>query len=84
MKVYPTTNIKKKAESEINGLSTTERVTKTIALIIAFATVYFFSLKFYFFKWKTELYKAVYLLIRKQYSYNGLKRNCLLTRLIIH
>jgi hypothetical protein len=49
MKVYPTTNIKKKAESEIKGLSTTERVTKIIALIIAFATVYFFFFKILFF-----------------------------------
>lgn len=49
MKIYPTRHIKKKSESEIKELSTTERVTKMIALIIAFVTVYFFFLKILFF-----------------------------------
>lgn len=49
MKIYPTHNIKKKVESEIKELSTTERVTKMIAMIIAFATVYFFFFKILFF-----------------------------------
>lgn len=49
MKVYPTQHIKEKVKSEDKELSTTERVTKVIALSVAFITVYFFFFKILFF-----------------------------------
>ncbi len=49
MKVYPIQHIKKKAESEDKVLSTTESVTKSIALTVAFITVCFFFFKILFF-----------------------------------
>lgn len=49
MKVYPTQQQKQKAESEDKELSTTESVTKMIALIVAFITVGFFFFKILFF-----------------------------------
>ena len=49
MKVYPTKRIKKEFVTEEKVLNTTERITKVIALTVAFVTVYFFFLKILFF-----------------------------------
>ncbi|MEO6548035.1 MAG: hypothetical protein ABIN94_08550 [Ferruginibacter sp.] len=48
MKLYPKLKIKKVAPDE-KELTKTERVIKTIALVVAFVTVYFFFFKILFF-----------------------------------
>jgi len=45
MRIYPTKRINNEIEVDDKPLTTSEKVTRVIALIIAFVTVYFFFFK---------------------------------------
>ncbi len=49
MKIYPKESISNKSENTYKKFNNAERITKVIALIAAFVTVYFFFLKILFF-----------------------------------
>lgn len=48
MKVHPTKHIKKEVVTQDKVLNNTERITRVIALVVAFVTVYFFFFKILF------------------------------------